>query len=355
MKKFIFLFLLSTFFVSTSALRAEDATFKIHGFLDTYYATDNNNIRESDGFGNGRSYSLLNSREDEFGLNIAQVCMYGNYGAARGKLVLHYGELAMSTIDEDYSGSPLVQQANAGFNVFGNFWVDAGYFHSHIGDEVFSPGHNWLSSYSIVRQNQPWFHAGVRFGYETEKMKARLFVLNAKHTFAENNANKTYGIFFSYKPMESFTISYGNLLGNEESGKPSDGLMEMLHNVCAEFEVSKEFALKGELDYSTFENPDPDGDAASSMGIVVAGHYKFTPKCSGTARFAMLSETNYNGDSYGVNHITLGAEYNPTASSYFRLEGSMLSFGDAEPFYDKDGKPTDSRMELILNFGIYIK
>lgn len=353
MKKFLTLFLLVLAFVPTSALRAEDATFKFHGFFDTYFATDNNNIRQSDGFENSRTYALPNSRKNEFGLNIAQLCMYGNYGKARGKMVLHYGDMA-SYIGE--SSFNVVQQANAGFNFFSNFWVDAGIFASHIGDESFTPGHNWLSSHSLVRLHQPFFHAGVRFGYETEKMKAQLYVLNAKHSIFENNQNKTFGIFLAYKPMEHFKISYGNLLGNEMPGSPNNSLMEMLHNVCAEFEISKSFAVKGELDYSTIENPIEDGDPFTTMGIAAQAHYKFTPKCSGTFRFAMLSESGEGDEEFSGNHITIGSEYNPTPNTYFRLEGSMLSFGnDFEPFRDADGEPSASRMEVVLNFGAYIK
>lgn len=351
MKKFTILFLLAAFFASASALRAEDATFKIHGFLDTYFATDNNNIPQSDGFENARIFSGTNSEKNEFCLNIAQVCMYGNYGAARGKMTLHYGDLA----DNANNGMPFVQQANIGFNVFGNFWVDAGMFLSHIGDESFNPGHNWLSSYSLVTQFQPFFQAGVRFGYETKNLTAQLYVLNAKGTFVENNQNKTYGIYVAYKPIEHLSVSYGNLLGNERAGAPVSGFMEMLHNIQAEYEFSEDFAFKGELDLTSTGQGEGNDDA-TGMGVSVQAHYKFNPKCSATARFAMLSEKEGDSNEFSGNHITLGAEYNPTPSTYFRLEGSIMSFDDDHKFFrDADGAAAGSRMEVVLNFGAYIK
>jgi hypothetical protein len=281
--------------------------------------------------------------------------MYGNYGKARGKMALHFGDLADFASTQNSLGN--IQQANLGYNLWGNYWLDAGLFLSHIGDESFIPGHNWLSSYSLVRMHQPFFQAGVRFGYETEKFKAQLYVLNAKGTFAENNHNKTYGVFVWYKPTEHFAVSYGNLLGNEQPGNPKNGLLEMLHNVCAEYEFSKDFAVKAELDYSSFESPIEDGDPYTSMGIAAQAHYKFTPKCSGTFRFAMLSETDPEEDpDFSGTHITLGTEYNPTPNTYFRLEGSMLSYGDDFKYFrDADGKATNSRMEVAANFGIYIK
>lgn len=352
MKRFSILFLLASFFFCFSSLKAEDASFKFNGFVDTYFATDNDNVVQSDGFNNSRQYSLINSQKNTFGLNIAQLCLHGQYGAARGNLVLHYGELAQNTFEASGS-SVLVQQANVGLRLCEDFWVDGGYFLSHIGDESLNPGHNWLSSYSLLRLYQPFFQAGLRFGYETEKFTARLYVLNAKGTFKENNFNKTFGVYLRYSPMENFKISYGNLIGNEEPGKPQYSRTQMLHNVCGEYEFSPSFALKGDLDYSTYENLNGI-DPATEFGISVQGHYKFNPQWSATARFAMLNRTEPNQTDFSGNHITIGGEYNPTSNTYCRLEGSYLTFGnDYRPFLDADSKPTNSRMELVLNFGVF--
>jgi hypothetical protein len=56
---------------------------------------------------------------------------------------------------------------------------------------------------------------------------------------------------------------------------------------------------------------------------------------------------------------TIGFEYAPFTNSYFRIEGGMLNFttGDLNldnKFTNKDGTKTDSRLNLSLNFGIWL-
>jgi hypothetical protein len=52
--------------------------------------------------------------------------------------------------------------------------------------------------------------------------------------------------------------------------------------------------------------------------------------------------------------ITLGLEYKPSDKSYIRIETNSFNFGDDyKLFLDSDKKPTNSRMELLLNFGVW--
>lgn len=53
--------------------------------------------------------------------------------------------------------------------------------------------------------------------------------------------------------------------------------------------------------------------------------------------------------------MTLGVQYLPNSFSYIRLEGSMYNMkDDYKIFTDADGKPANSKMELMLNFGVYL-
>ena len=95
---------------------------------------------------------------------------------------------------------------------------------------------------------------------------------------------------------------------------------------------------------------------ASYMGVSAQMKYKFIENLSATFRFAM--NDNKDGlypSALEGNAMTLGVEYKPSASSYIRLEGSMYNMkDDYKVFYDADGKPTNSKMELMLNCGIYL-
>ncbi|OGU61072.1 MAG: hypothetical protein A2X64_10550 [Ignavibacteria bacterium GWF2_33_9] len=354
MKKLSILFFAFAILTSVSTSKAED-TFHIYGFADTYFATDNYYVPQGSEYSYMRPIAMNNSKESTFGLNIAQLCIHGNYGDARGHVVLHFGEMA--SMASSAGGNSTIQQANVGFRIFDNFWVDAGLFTTHIGDEGFSPAHNWLSSYSIVTMNQPFFQSGVKFGYEGEKFTGQIHILNRNGDFEENNWNKTYGVYLAYKILENFTLSYGNLLGNENASAPKNPYFVMLHNVCFDWEAMENFAVKGEVDFGSQQFKDADA-IDSDLGIAAQARYKFNDKCSATLRFAMLSMTEDDGSestTNSMNQITLGAQYKPTKNTYFKLEGSMFSSDNENAFQHVDNETSGSMMELILNFGVFIK
>lgn len=63
--------------------------------------------------------------------------------------------------------------------------------------------------------------------------------------------------------------------------------------------------------------------------------------------------TDLNGRRTGYKPwgVTIGAEYKPTDNSYIRLEGRQLEMDAAQEIFQWKEKE-DSRMEVLLNFGI---
>lgn len=56
-------------------------------------------------------------------------------------------------------------------------------------------------------------------------------------------------------------------------------------------------------------------------------------------------------DSYTISAITITPTYNPTPASFVRAEICMTSSNE-DAFADSDGKPTDSRSTMALEFGV---
>lgn len=339
----------------------ENLKVKVSGYIDTYVAVENDNQKlENGATNNNRQLTYINPRKNNLGLNIAMINVSANYGKARSTFAIQAGEL-VNTAYGDGSGltkTPLIQQANVGYNLFDNVWMDAGYFMTHIGGESFLPKDNWLSSHSLVTYFEPFYQAGLRFSYETEKFNAQLHILNGNGMIEDNNSNKTLGLYLSYKPLENLLISYANVMGNEEADTLPH-VNHILHNVCLQYDFNKELSAKAQFDMATksdFIKADKSKDDVSYMGASVALKYAFTEQLSSTFRFAYVNNEDglYAPALKGMG-LTLGGEYKPTANSYIRLEGTMYSLDDKfELFMDTDSKPTKSKMELMLNCGIYL-
>ncbi|MBM2813298.1 MAG: porin [Ignavibacteria bacterium] len=347
--------------VCTPLLSAdEDTKFIIGGYIDAYIATDNGisrtNMKDDT---NMRQFTFVSPRKNEFAINTAQVTGKINYkGIVRSIMTFHVGDLHKTAYSATGVQMPIVQQANAGIKIFDNLWLDAGYFLTHIGGEGMLPKDNWLTSHSLVTYFEPFFQAGIRASYETDDLTGQFWVLNGNGIFDENNYNKTFGGFLSYRFADYITVSYAGVIGNEEPGNPNDAITHQLHNLVASLSITKEFAVKLQGDLALKDVKDANGKIINGqyLGVFATAHYEFIKKLSGTFRFAFVDNEDgvYAPALSGID-LTLGCEYKPYDNSYIRLEGRMLNFGDNYKLFNMNsGKPTNSRSDFILNFGVWI-
>jgi hypothetical protein len=362
MKSFVFLLILLFVFQSIDTF-SQDFNFKVSGYVDVYYATDNDASIDTT-LGTMRQFSYINSQKDQFRLNIAQISTNFQYkDEVRGIITFQAGDLVKNAW-QGYTLYPMIQQANIGINVAENVWLDAGYFLTHIGAEYVLPKDNWLTSHSLVTYYEPFYQAGARIGYETKTLTAQLSILNGHGIFEENNYNKTIGLFLSYLPIKDLTLSYASDIGNEIPGYPADGRLFMHHNFVALYNITPEFAVKGQFDLATLAKKD-SLNSLSYTAFSLQTKYQITDKLSVAARFASVNnEENIFIQAFnpildpdpvkGID-ITLGCEYKPSPVSYLRLEGRMLSMDDKYKRFKRNNNFESSRMEVMLNFGVILE
>ncbi len=344
-------------------LDAADTKISISGYVDAYFANDNEKLLSSEElpFNFTRSLTYINQKKNQFGINMAMVSADVSFDNLRGNVTLQAGGLVNSAWQAAGVLYPMIQQAYAGFNFYDKFWLDAGYFLTHIGGEALLPKDNWLSSHSLVTYYEPFYQSGARISYESDKFTGQLHILNGNGRIEDNNVNKTFGVFLSYKPLDELVISYANVLGNEEAGRPEDGTLHMLHNIVASYNITDDLAIKGQLDLASKDLPNADTTkepvAGSYMGLSLSAHYILTKEINITGRFAMVNnEDGVYAPVLSGNVITLGCEYRPAENYYLRLEGSMYQLDDKyKIFVNQDGEADASKMEIMLNFGIILK
>jgi hypothetical protein len=362
MKKVIYL-VIAFSFLSVNLI-SQDMKVNFGAYVDTYIATDNDNSGKPwDGDNDGtfipRKYTYSNIKKGQFDINIAQISANFDYkGQARGRFALQTGSL----VNTAYAGNS-IQEAYAGFKLMEGLWIDAGYFFTHIGGEVYAPKDNWLSTHSMVTYFEPFFHSGIKATYNSGKLTAGIHILNGNGIFEDNNDNKSVGLFFGYNPTDNISLSYAGIIGNEEPGSPKNAKTHMLHNICAYTKLSDNLEAKAQFDLATKEKVKLDGANLSDgtfMGLSAQFRYALSQTLKSTLRFAWFNDAdNVYGTGLDGMDVTIGLEYKPITNGYIRLEGNMLNFTEGtnkigNKFIDADGKATNSRLSVMLNLGIYL-
>lgn len=328
-------------------------------YVDSYISFDNDYVPQQNGFNPARQLTYINYRKNQLSLNTAQIMTDITWSDFRGNISIHLGDLHKTAYETPGTEAHYIQQANAGFKLGGNFWVDAGYFLTHIGGESLLPKDNWLTSHSLLTYFEPFYQAGIRFSYESDNFTGQLHILNGNGIFDENNYNKSLGLFIGYKIADNLFASYAGIIGNEEPGSPNNAKNHILHNVVLNYDATEMLSIKGQIDLASKEKSLNVTEAGNFLGISITGHYKFSNSFSGTARFAYVDNSDgiYAPLIEGLE-VTLGAEYKPTEFSYIRFEAGALQLSDKDIykiFTDKDGKPSANRLSAAINFGLILK
>ena len=141
-KKLFFTAIIFSFACSVVA-QTKDSTAKLtfSGYVDAYYAYYTDSID----MGSYEKFPSIAPRND-FGLNTAMISARYNAGKVRGIISLHYGDIARSAWSGTFNN---IMEASAGIRLSEKFWLDAGFFRTHVGAEGLHPKENFTSSVSV--------------------------------------------------------------------------------------------------------------------------------------------------------------------------------------------------------------
>jgi len=356
MKKIILLLIFLNVFPAFIKSQENDLTayfknFKIGTYIDTYYAYDNDkNI-----FNGQRTLSLIAPFRDQFRINIAQLSLKYNTENIRGAFIIHYGDIP------DVNWKPVtklenIQEANIGFSLYKNLWIDAGYFITHVGAEGL-PKNNILSSFALPTYIEPFIQSGVKIGYDfSDKFTACFHLLNGYNLFEDNNKNKSVGLQLIYSPTPLLKITYNNIIGNEMPAG-MQGKTRVFNNLIINASPCKKIDMVASIDIGIQEksNIADTSSSAYSYGVFLSTRYKFTPKFSTTVRGEYYQDLNgiLSGNVGGYNWlkgngITIGCEYRPVESAYLRFEYRYLRLdNEIKAFYNN----SNQRFETMLSAG----
>ena len=339
------------------------------GSVSTYYASRSTNTIFAGEFQEFDRFLSSGARDENFGLDVARFIASYSGSRIRGTFGLQAGDLPLSSWSAEY---PNIQEANVGFRIAEKWWVDAGFFTTHIGYESIYPSQKFLSSTAYVSYNEPFFQSGLRVSYDPgPKWSLQAWVLNGYNSFVDNNRAKSVGVSVNYRPNERITLSYNNLLGDEAI---PDRLAEfptkyrMAHNLYWYHEWSEVFTTVLNLTGVTQTNSvnAREGGTAVAGGGFLTLHSQVAERWAVTGRLESYTEPDaflggriatpgFNGNKgLRVDAITLGTEYRPVPSTYARLELRYADQGDDIVLFEKDEERVNSRLELLITAGIAI-
>ncbi|MEX2595993.1 MAG: outer membrane beta-barrel protein [Salibacteraceae bacterium] len=330
---------------SASAQNHDSNDISIRGYADAYYSWYSNANQVA-----LQQHDAIGAFHNNFGLNIAQVSTAYNGDRIRGVATVHFGDIPLITWQPKYRN---IQEANAGIRIFKRFWLDVGFFKTHVGTESFLPKDNLTSIITLATFYGPFYQSGARLSYDTDSdWHFELHAINGYNLHIDDNEFKTFGALVSKKWNDRFFTSYSNMLGQENVGQLQDGYL-VYQNAFIHASLKKwDIQIGGDIALAN-EWRTNDGWLSKPLynGLVTA-KYHLDERFSIAMRGEIFSDalainsrriipihaessslsypSRYNANAgmtiYGG---TISLEYKPNDHGFFRIESRTLFDPDA--------------------------
>jgi len=302
--------------------------------------------------------------QNQIRLNLAALEIYYNAEKVRGKLVLQYGDAPNLLADPDAQFIKYLRQANFGFRIVKNLWIDLGYMFNPVGYESMWPVINQLSTVTIGGYYEPGSVLGAKLSYKfSKKFSGGLMVGNPYSLAYGKNTHMAGMIFLTYSPLDNLSFTYNNFFGNQalKNAKMKNNIL--YNNLVIIYNPIKNIKLVGQVDYAVQTNshlpPDTNKMAALFSGFIQAG-YNFEKHFAITARYEWLNDPNgfltgtypVDGKQKGLfsNGFTAGFEYRPMKIGYIRVEYRYIESGKG--MYTYKSKTSENIQALVFTTGV---
>lgn len=311
--------------------------FQIGFYIDAYYVKP---IGEGDTT-NIIPFSSNCPFANEIRMNVASMWIKYNSDRARGYLAIQYGDAPMLLTKANEQFIKYLRQANFGFRIYRDLWVDFGYMLDPIGVESSWPVNNKLSTVTVGGYYEPGSFLGVKLSYTfSDKLFAALYVCNPYSLAYGKNISVSLSGTLSYMPLKKLNMTYSFLFGNQALKGDPKNKFQLYNNLVVNYLPCKWLNLTGQFDYAVQGNSDrleKESEGAISLySGFIQSQFIIIPMVSISLRGefyddpdAMLSNVYLNDDlkKSGLKTwgLTAGAEFKPIDGAYFRIEYRYLS------------------------------
>lgn len=342
------------FAVASSAplvLAAQQPSVTFGGFVDAYAAWD-----QGKPFFRDRAFTTQAARHAEFNISLAYLDAILDGDRVRGRLALQAG----TSVEAAYRNEPSadssgvltrhIQEAVVGVRLGQNFWLDAGIFLAHVGNESWISRDNLMYTRSLTKDFSPYYASGAKFTYEwTPSLTATGVVVNGWQNITENNSDKSIGGRLDWTLSPRVTLAYYNMIGNEQP----DSLpprMRFYNGVSARFAL-RELTLLMAVDGG---RQDTVGTAHSWWGGALTARLQMTQRTTASVRVEAFEDEHQIVLRTGQPTIPFrgwgaagGVDFEPEDGVALRTEFRMLRARD-NIFLDSGSAGGFARLNMVL-------
>jgi len=297
-------------------------------YIDAYY---NWTFEGDQDTSNIVPYSSNCPVQDQIRLNVAALEFYYNTNKVRGKLAIQYGDAPNLMASANSQWIKTIRQANFGFRVVKDLWVDVGYIFNPVGYESSWAVLNQISFVTVGGYFEPGSVLGVKISYKlNDKLSFGGMIGNPFSLAYAQNTHMAGLLFLNYTPLKNLSITYNNFFGNQALYDAQIDNDILYNNIIVTWSPHKLVDLVGQFDFAGQTNstkaPDTTKTAFMFSGFLQA-RFSFSKIFSLTARYEVLNDPH--GFLTGVNPNTnrglltngfaVSFEYKPISFGYVRV------------------------------------
>jgi len=290
-------------------------------------------------------------------MNVAAFELYYSSENVRGKFAIQYGDAPNLLASPNAQWIKTIRQANFGFIIVKDLWVDFGYMFNPVGYESSWAVLNQISFVTVGGYFGPGSVLGVKLSYKfSEKFRGGLMTGNPFSIAYSQKSHMAGIIFLTYQPRPNFSVTYNNFFGNQALRDAAIKNNILYNDLIITYDPGKRVGLVGQLDYAAQTNsgmaPDTNRTASMFSGFLQA-RYKINEHLTLTGRYEFFNDPD--GFLSGVNQNThrgirttgfaVSMEYKPVKAGYLRLAYRLLnSYPGSKVFYSK----TSDQLQAII-------
>jgi len=302
--------------------------------------------------------------ENQIRLNVAAIEVAYNAEKIRGKLALQFGDAPNLLADPSVQFIKNLRQANFGFRIVKNLWIDFGYMLNPVGYESAWPVLNQFSTVTIGGYYEPGSILGVKLSYQvTDKLNLGFVIGNPYSVAYGKNTHLAGMLLLTYNPLNNLSITYNNFFGNQALVNADISNNIFYNNLIVTYTPVKLLELVGQLDFAIQTNSSlpPDTNMIASMfsGFIQA-RVPFNDHFAIMARYEFFNDPDgflsgiyyYKGKTRGLltYGIGCGIEYKPVKIGYIRVEYRYINSNTGNyVFHNLD---SDNMQAIIFTTGV---
>jgi hypothetical protein len=305
---------------------AQNSTFKISGYAETYYAFNSSVSKGIYGFDKNKMQNHIYNynRHNEVNLNLGLVSIAYANNNVRGNVGLMAGTYSNANLSSEPNTLKNIYEANVGMMLKNNVWLDAGILPSHIGLESAIGKDNLTLTRSVAADNSPYFETGIRLSktFENKKWYAAILLLNGWQNITRTSGvqSPSIGTQITYTPNSLLKINYSNYIGQAVQDR-----FRIYNNIYSTYQINKKWQLAASFDYGADKKTSglQKGENYNWYTAVIMAQLKLNAQHQLSMRaeifndpyFIMLASNYSNCKSFSCNY-----DYNISTDASIRIE-----------------------------------